>query len=65
MSWDFPGDPVAPTLQAPTLQGAPGLIPGQGTRPHMLQLKIPCAITKMEDLRAAAKTPCSQVNTHK
>ena len=44
MSWDFPGG-----LVAPTLQGAPGLIPGQGTRPHMLQLKIPCAITKMED----------------
>ena len=24
----------------------PGLIPGQGTRFHLLQLKIPCAATK-------------------
>ena len=26
--------------------GGPGLIPGQGTRSHMLQLKIPHAATK-------------------
>ena len=32
--------------------GGPGLIPGQGTRPHLLQLKIP---------HAAAKTCCSQI----
>ena len=32
--------------------GGPGLIPGQGTRSHMLQLKIP---------HAASKTWCSQI----
>ena len=30
-------------------EGGLGLIPGQGTRSHMLQLKIPHATTKMED----------------
>ena len=32
--------------------GGPGLIPGQGTRSHILQLKI---------LHAATKTCCSQI----
>ena len=32
-------------LQTPNSEG-PGSIPGQGTRSHMLQLKIPCATTK-------------------
>ena len=39
-------------FHAPNAEG-PGLIPGQGTRSHMLQLKI---------LYAAAKTWCSQIN---
>ena len=49
--WDFPGGPVART---PSARGR-GLIPGQGTRSHKLQLrwKIP---------RAPAKTQCSQIN---
>ena len=29
--------------------GGPGSIPGQGTRSHILQLKIPLAATKTED----------------
>ena len=33
------------------MHGAPGSIPGQGTRSHMSQLKI---------LHATTKTPCSQ-----
>ena len=28
--------------------GGPGLIPGQGTRSHMLQLKIPSVTTKTQ-----------------
>ena len=39
------------TLHAPNA-GAPGSIPGQGTRSHMLQLKI---------LHAATKTQCNQI----
>ena len=42
------------TLHAPNA-GAPGLIPGQGTRSHMLQLKI---------LYAATKTQCSQIHKY-
>ena len=40
------------TLHAPNA-GAPGSIPGQGTRSHMLQLKM---------LHAATKTQCSQIH---
>ena len=36
--------------------GGPGLIPGQGTRPHLLQLKIP---------HAATKTCCSQIKNRR
>ena len=36
------------TLHAPN-EGGPSLIPGQGTRSHMLQLKIQPATMKMED----------------
>ena len=36
---DFPGGSVAKSLHS--TQGGPGLIPGQGTRPHMLpQLRV-------------------------
>ena len=35
--------------------GDPGLIHGQGTRSHMLQLKIP---------HAATKSQCGQTNKH-
>ena len=41
-------------LHAPNA-GAPGLIPGQGTRSHMLQLKI---------FYAATKTQCSQIHKY-
>ena len=34
-------------LQAPNV-GGPGLIPGQGTRSHTLQLKILHAVTKIQ-----------------
>ena len=36
---DFPGGPVVKTVCAPKA-GGPGLMPGQGTRSHMLQRKI-------------------------
>ena len=39
-NWDFPGDPVA---KIPCYS-----IPGQGTRSHLTQLKIPHAITKTQ-----------------
>ena len=41
---DSPGGPVAETLHFQCR--GPGLIPGQGTRPHMLQLKSLHATTK-------------------
>ena len=40
--------------------GGPGSIPGQGTRSHVLQLKISRAATKVP--RAATETQCSQIN---
>ena len=39
MFWDFSGGPVTKTLGSQCV-GALGLIPGQGTRSHMPQLKI-------------------------
>ena len=36
---DFPGDPALARLRAPKA-GGPGLIPGQGTRSHKLQLRV-------------------------
>ena len=36
---DFPGGPALARLWAPKA-GGPGLIPGQGTRSHMLQLRV-------------------------
>ena len=42
---DFPGSPVAKTLNARGL----GSVPGQGTRACMLQLKIPRLATKIKD----------------
>ena len=35
-------------LQAPNA-GGPGLVPGQGTEAHMLQLRIPYATMKVRD----------------
>ena len=46
MCGDFPAGPVAKTLSFHCR--GPGSIPGQGTRSHMLQLKIP--------------SKCSQIN---
>ena len=40
--------------------GGPGLIPGQGTRSHLLQLRI--HILQLEILHATAKTWCSHIN---
>ena len=42
---DFPGGPVAKTPWVFPVQGV-GSIPGQGTKPHMLQLKTQHATTK-------------------
>ena len=36
----LPGTPVAKTLHAVNI-GGPGSIPGQGTRSHLLQLRVP------------------------
>ena len=41
-SRDFPAGPVAKTPHFPV----PGLIPGEGTRSHISQLKIPLAAIK-------------------
>ena len=38
VGWDFPGGPLWLRLCAPDV-GDLGLIPGQGTRSHMLQLR--------------------------
>ena len=49
-------------LRAPSAGGL-GLIPGQGTRSHMLQLRVPCAATKRSKIwHAATKTWCGQIN---
>ena len=37
LPWDIPGGLVVGTL--PSSAGGPGLIPGQGTRSHTLQLR--------------------------
>lgn len=42
--WNFPRGPVAKT-HASNTEG-PGSICGQGTRPHMPQLKVPHAATE-------------------
>ena len=46
-------------LSSPTA-GGPGLIPGQGTRSHLLQLRV--HILQLEILHATAKTWCSHIN---
>ena len=42
--------------------GGPGLIPGQGTRSHMLQLRV--HMLQLKILYAATKTWCSQINIY-
>ena len=42
---DFPCGPIAKILHS-QCRGVPSSIPGQGTRSHMPQLKIPCAKTE-------------------
>ena len=58
-SWDFPGGLRIKQLklQAPSAVG-PGSIPGQGTRAHMLQLKIQHSATKIPN--AVIKIECSK-----
>ena len=41
--------PVDLALGPACMAGDPGSIPGQGTRSHMPQLKIPHAVMKIED----------------
>ena len=55
---DFPGGPVAKT-QHSQCRG-PGLIPSQGTRSHMPQLRV--CVLQLKILCAAPKTWCSQIN---
>ena len=48
-----------------SMQEAPGSIPGQGTRSHMLQLKIlHMPKRRLKILCAATKTQCSQINKY-
>ena len=56
---NFPGGPVAKASSSQCR--GPGSIPDQGTRFHMLQLKILHA-TKTEDPQAATKTRNRQMN---
>ena len=49
-------------LHAPNA-GRPGSIPGQGTRSHMLQLRV--CVPQIKMLRATAKTWHSQINKNK
>ena len=67
---DFPGSPVART-QAPNAVGTRS-IPGQGTRSHMVQLRV--RVSQSQDLTChnyrsnapctSTKTQCSQKNKH-
>ena len=54
---DFPGGPVAKT--PPSNAGGPGLIPGQGTRSHVPQLKILRAATKRSRVRQINPVYCN------
>ena len=47
LTGDFSGGPLAKMCTSSA--GGPGSISGQGTRPHVLQLKIPHAAMKTED----------------
>ena len=51
------------SLRVP-IPGGLGLTPGQGTRSHMPKLKITHATTKIEELKCATKTWCSQINKY-
>ena len=56
---DFPGGSVAKTPHTPYV-GGPGLIPGQETRFHMLQLRV--CMVQLSILHATTKTRHSQIN---
>ena len=56
---DFPGGLVAKTPCSQ--QGGLGSIPGQGTRPHMLQLRV-CMPQQRSKIPRAAKTWHNQIN---
>ena len=56
-AWDFPGDLVAKTTNA----GGLGLILGQRTRSHMLQIRV--CIPQLKIPRVAMKNQCSHINT--
>ena len=47
MSYDFPGGPVAKTSHSQCK--GPGSTPGQGTKSHMPQLRVPMLILKTEE----------------
>lgn len=57
---DFPDGPVAKDSVLP-MQGAP-MSPGQGTRSHMLQLKVSCAAVKISEDPVNTAKPHSASN---
>ena len=59
--WDIPGGPVAKTLHSNA--GDLGLIPGQETRSHLMQLSVPLPQLKIP--HATSKTRCNPVNLKK
>ena len=61
-SRDFPGGRMAKTPHAPTV-GSLGLIPGQGTIPHMQQLGV--SIPQLKIQSVSTKTRHSLINTYK
>ena len=57
--WDFPGGPVAKSPCSHRGARGPSLIPGQGTRSHLLQLRV--CMPQLKILYAAPKTGHRQV----
>ena len=58
ISTDIPGGPVGKTLCFSA--GGLGLNPGQGTRSHMLKLRV--HMWQLKILRVATDTQCCQIN---
>ena len=45
-----------------SMQGSPGAVPGQGTRSHMLQLRVHMLQTRVKILCVTTQTRCNQIN---
>ena len=59
---NFTGGPMT-RLWAPSV-GSPGSIPGQGTRSHILQLRVGMLQGRLKISLAATKTQCNQINKY-